>query len=133
MFRAAPLLQGRAGSRARRPRVLLDIPALHRPERLDLGKDRRGGATARAGSRSGGLRGGADSWAFERLAPGSVAGGAQPSLPVHRILLVGPGIHIAEHLSLDEIATTAIAEFVVVLAPLRVVGAPIRPLALLSR
>ncbi|TCJ97101.1 cyclase family protein [Nocardia alba] len=71
---------------------------------------------------------GADTTAYERLAPGA----GHSLLPVHRILLVESGIPILEHLALEEIARQALPEFVFVLAPLRIVGgtgSPVRPLA----
>lgn len=72
---------------------------------------------------------GADSNAFERLAPGA----GHSALPVHRVLLVEHGIHIVESLALEEISVAGIVEFLLVLVPLRLVGAtgsPVRPLAL---
>jgi kynurenine formamidase len=54
---------------------------------------------------------------------------------VHRILLVEHGIHIIEHMRFDELTGRGVAEFVFVLAPLRIVGgtgSPVRPLALLG-
>lgn len=73
---------------------------------------------------------GADTIAFERLAPGA----GHSLLPVHRILLVERGIHIIETLDLEELAEIAAHEFMFVLNPLNIVGAtgaPVRPLAVL--
>ncbi|MFL6117947.1 MAG: cyclase family protein [Catenulispora sp.] len=73
---------------------------------------------------------GADTTAFERIAPGA----GHAVLPGHRVLLVEHGIHIIEHLRLEELAETGVAEFTAVVVPLKIVGAtgsPVRPLALL--
>lgn len=75
---------------------------------------------------------GADTIAFERLAPGV----GHALLPAHRVLLVEHGIYILETLQLDELANKGIYEFTFVLAPLPLVGAtgsPVRPLAVRSR
>lgn len=75
---------------------------------------------------------GADTIAFERLAPG----GGHSILPAHRVLLVESGIYIIEALDLDEIAAAKIYEFTFVLIPLNLVGAtgsPVRPLAVVGR
>ncbi len=75
---------------------------------------------------------GADTIAFERLAPG----GGHSLLPAHRVLLVEAGIYIIEALDLDELAASESFEFTFVLAPLRLVGAtgsPVRPLAVTLR
>lgn len=75
---------------------------------------------------------GADTIAFERLAPGA----GHALLPAHRVLLVEEGINIIETLALEELAASGIAEFTFVLAPLNLVGAtgsPVRPLAVVSR
>jgi kynurenine formamidase len=72
---------------------------------------------------------GTDTIAYEALAPGD------PDRPVHRILLQEAGIYIVENLALEELAATGVAEFALVIAPLRLVGAsgsPVRPLALVS-
>jgi kynurenine formamidase len=72
---------------------------------------------------------GADTIAFERLAPG--AGHAR--LPAHRVLLVEHGIPIIETLALEELAAAGAHQFLFVCAPLRFMGAtgsPVRPLAL---
>ena len=74
---------------------------------------------------------GADTIAFERLAPGA----GHSSLPAHRILLVEAGINIIETMVLDEIARDRVYEFLLVLAPLPLVGAtgsPVRPLAVVG-
>jgi kynurenine formamidase len=72
---------------------------------------------------------GADSIAFERIAPGM----GHATLPVHRILLVEHGIHIVETLALEELAAAGSRAFLLVLVPLPLVGAtgsPVRPIAL---
>lgn len=74
---------------------------------------------------------GADTIAFERLAPGA----GHALLPAHRVLLVESGIYILETLALEELAAAGVHEFTFVLAPLPLVGAtgsPVRPLAVLS-
>lgn len=71
---------------------------------------------------------GADTIAFERLAPGA----GHSSLPAHRVLLVEYGIHIIETLMLEELSADAVFEFLFIALPLRLVGAtgsPLRPLA----
>lgn len=71
---------------------------------------------------------GADTIAFERLAPGA----GHTALPAHRVLLVEEGILIIETLDLERLAADAVHEFLLVVAPLRLVGAtgsPVRPLA----
>lgn len=73
---------------------------------------------------------GADSIAFEHLAPGA----GHALLPAHRVLLVEHGIHIIETLNLEELAATGAREFLFILSPLPLVGAtgsPVRPLAVL--
>lgn len=75
---------------------------------------------------------GADTIAFERLAPG--AGHAQ--LPAHRILLVEHGIYIIEALDLEQLSRDRVYEFTFILIPLNIYGAtgsPVRPLAVVSR
>jgi kynurenine formamidase len=75
---------------------------------------------------------GADSIAFERLAPGS----AHSQLPAHRVLLVESGVYIVEALDLEELAARGHHEFTFVLVPLNIYGAtgsPVRPLAVLAR
>lgn len=74
---------------------------------------------------------GADSIAFEHLAPGA----GHALLPAHRVLLVEHGIHIIETLNLEELAHARVYEFLFVLSPLPLVGAtgsPVRPLAVIS-
>lgn len=74
---------------------------------------------------------GADTIAFERLAPG----GGHALLPAHRVLLVESGIYIIEALDLEELAAKGRHEFTFVLIPLNIYGAtgsPVRPLAVTS-
>jgi kynurenine formamidase len=74
---------------------------------------------------------GADTIAFERLAPGAGHG----LLPAHRVLLVEHGIYIIETMDLEELAREGIHEFLFVLAPLAFFGAtgsPVRPLAVVG-
>jgi kynurenine formamidase len=74
---------------------------------------------------------GADSIAFEHLAPGA----GHALLPAHRVLLVEHGIHIIETLNLEDVAHARVHEYAFVLAPLPLVGAtgsPVRPLAVVS-
>lgn len=55
------------------------------------------------------------------------------SLPGHVILLVRAGIHIIEHLFLDELAAAGVHEFAFVCLPLKLRGAtgsPVRPIAI---
>lgn len=71
---------------------------------------------------------GADTIAFERLAPG----GGHSVLPAHRVLLVEAGIYIVEALALEQLARERVREFTLVLVPMNLVGAtgsPVRPLA----
>jgi kynurenine formamidase len=71
---------------------------------------------------------GADTIAFERLAPGA----GHRLLPVHRVLLVESGINLIETLNLEGLAAAGAREFLFVLSPLPIVGAtgsPVRPLA----
>lgn len=75
---------------------------------------------------------GADTIAFERLAPG----GGHALLPAHRVLLVEHGIYIVEALDLEGLAATGWGEFTFVLVPMNIYGAtgsPVRPLALRSK
>ncbi|SIO85347.1 cyclase family protein [Nocardiopsis sp. JB363] len=75
---------------------------------------------------------GADTIAFERLAPGA----GHAVLPAHRILLVEHGVYIIEAMDLEEVAAEGIHEFTFVMAPLPLVGAtgsPVRPLAVVNR
>jgi kynurenine formamidase len=74
---------------------------------------------------------GADSIAFEYLAPGA----GHALLPAHRVLLVQHGINIIETLDLEDLARARVNEFAFVLSPLPLVGAtgsPVRPLALVT-
>lgn len=74
---------------------------------------------------------GGDTTAFERIPPGA----GHRALPVHRILLVEHGIHIVEHLALEDAAAAGLTEFVFVMTPLRIVGgtgSPVRPVAVLG-
>ena len=74
---------------------------------------------------------GADTIAFERLAPGA----GHALLPAHRVLLVERGIYIIEALDLETVAAAGVHEFLFVLSPLPLVGAtgsPARPLAVVS-
>ncbi len=71
---------------------------------------------------------GADTTAYEQIRPGA----GHSVLPVHRILLVQSGIHIIEHLNLEDASAQGLTEFVFVMAPLRIVGgtgSPVRPFA----
>ncbi len=79
---------------------------------------------------------GADTIAFERLAPGS----GHSELPAHRILLFYAGIYIVEALDLEvlgeSLARRGTAAFTLVLVPMRLMGAtgsPVRPLAVFAR
>lgn len=90
-----------------------------------------GEAGAKWLSNAGAFAVGADTIAFERLAPAS----GHASLPAHRVLLVEQGIYIVEALDLEELAMAQVYEFTFVLAPLHLVGAtgsPVRPLAVVS-
>lgn len=74
---------------------------------------------------------GADTIAFERIAPG----GGHARLPAHRVLLFEHGIYIIEAMDLEELATRNVHEFTFVLIPLNIFGAtgsPVRPLALVT-
>lgn len=74
---------------------------------------------------------GADTIAFERLAPSAGHG----LLPVHRIMLVESGIYLLEAMDLEELSETRTYEFTFLLAPLKIFGAtgsPVRPLAVVS-
>lgn len=75
---------------------------------------------------------GADTIAFERLAPGAGHG----LLPAHRVLLVERGIYIIETMDLEQLAREALHEFLFILSPLPLFGAtgsPVRPLAVVTR
>ena len=74
---------------------------------------------------------GADTIAFERLAPGE----GHALLPAHRVLLVENGIYIIEALDLEGLSRAGWHEFTFVLVPLNIYGAtgsPVRPLAVRS-
>jgi kynurenine formamidase len=74
---------------------------------------------------------GADTVVLERVGPG----GGPPPLPVHRILLGAHGIPLIEVMNLENVAAAGADEFLLVGAPLNIVGAtgaPIRPLALVE-
>jgi kynurenine formamidase len=74
---------------------------------------------------------GSDTTAYEQIP----AGAGHRVLPVHRVLLVEHGIHIVEHLALEDAAAAGLGEFLAVFAPLRIVGgtgAPVRPLAVVA-
>jgi kynurenine formamidase len=74
---------------------------------------------------------GADTTAYEQIRPGK----GHSILPVHRVLLVDAGIHIIEHLNLEEASRQGLTEFVFVMAPLRIAGgtgSPIRPVAVVA-
>jgi kynurenine formamidase len=74
---------------------------------------------------------GADTTAYEQVKPGA----GHSVLPVHRVLLVEAGVHIIEHLNLEQAAAEGLTQFVFMMAPLRVVGgtgSPVRPVAAVS-
>lgn len=74
---------------------------------------------------------GADTIAFERLAPGA----GHALLPAHRVLLVQRGVYIVEAMDLEAIARDGVHEFLFVMAPLPIFGAtgsPVRPLAVVG-
>ncbi len=74
---------------------------------------------------------GADTIAFERLAPGA----GHTVMPAHRVLLVESGIYIVEALELERLSELRCYEFTFVLVPLNIFGAtgsPVRPLAMMS-
>jgi len=90
-----------------------------------------GEAGARWLADTGALAVGADTIAFERLAPGS----GHAVLPAHRLLLAERGVYIIEALDLEELAAAAVREFTFILIPLNLVGAtgsPLRPLAVIA-
>lgn len=75
---------------------------------------------------------GGETIAFEHIAPGK----GHAALPVHRTLLVEAGVHIVETMRLHALADAGAGEFLLVLAPLPLVGAtgaPVRPLAVVER
>jgi len=74
---------------------------------------------------------GADTTAYEQVKPGA----GHSVLPVHRVLLVEAGVHIIEHLDLEQAAAESLTQFVFMMAPLRIVGgtgSPVRPVAAVS-
>lgn len=74
---------------------------------------------------------GGETIAFEQIK----AGAGHALLPVHRMFLVDHGINIVETMRLHPLLDLDVAECVLVLAPLNVVGAtggPVRPLALVA-
>ncbi|MDI2132435.1 cyclase family protein [Yinghuangia seranimata] len=74
---------------------------------------------------------GGETIAFEQIKPGA----GHALLPVHRMFLVDHGINIVETMRLTELLDTGVGEFLLVLAPLNVVGAtgaPARPLAVVA-
>lgn len=74
---------------------------------------------------------GADTTAFEHIPPGK----GHSVLPVHRVLLVENGIHIIEHLNLEDASARGLTEFTFVMAPLRITGgtgSPVRPVAVVT-
>lgn len=74
---------------------------------------------------------GGETIAFEQIKPGV----GHALLPVHRMFLVDHGITIVETMRLTELLASGVAEFLLVLAPLNVVGAtgaPARPLAVVA-
>jgi kynurenine formamidase len=71
---------------------------------------------------------GGETIAFEQIKPGR----GHALLPVHRMFLVEHGINIVETMRLSELLDAGVREFLLVLAPLNIVGAtgaPARPLA----
>lgn len=74
---------------------------------------------------------GAETIAFEQIRPGA----GHALLPVHRALLVDHGINLVEAMRLSELADSGAREFLLVVAPLKIVGgtgAPVRPLAVIA-
>ena len=74
---------------------------------------------------------GSDTTAYEHIPAGS----GHSVLPVHRVLLVQNGIHIIEHLNMEDASERGLTEFTFVMAPLRIVGgtgSPVRPVAVVS-
>lgn len=74
---------------------------------------------------------GAESIAFEHIP----AGQGHARLPVHRIMLVEHGINIVETMNLVPLLDLGLAQFLLVLNPLKIAGAtgaPVRPLAVLA-
>lgn len=74
---------------------------------------------------------GGDTTAFEQIP----AGKGHSVLPVHRVLLVENGIHIIEHMRLEDLSREGAGEFVFIMSPLKIVGgtgSPVRPLAVVG-
>jgi kynurenine formamidase len=74
---------------------------------------------------------GGETIAFEQIRPGA----GHALLPVHRLFLVEHGINIVETMRLGALLDAGVREFLLVLAPLNVVGAtgaPARPLAVVT-
>ena len=74
---------------------------------------------------------GSDTTAYEHIPAGS----GHSVLPVHRVLLVQNGIHIIEHLNMEDASERGLTEFTFVMAPLRIVGgtgSPVRPVAVVT-
>lgn len=100
-----------------------------------VGKDSGVPGVSEAGARwlagHGPVAVGADTIAFEQLAPGQ----GHALLPAHNVLLVEAGINIIETLALEELAAGGVHEFLFVGVPLPLVGAtgsPMRPLAVVA-
>jgi kynurenine formamidase len=75
---------------------------------------------------------GADTIAFERLAPGA----GHAVLPAHRVLLVEAGTYLVEAMDLEALADRDPGAFTLVLVPMPLRGAtgsPVRPLAVFAR
>jgi kynurenine formamidase len=74
---------------------------------------------------------GGETIAFEQIKPGV----GHALLPVHRMFLVEHGINIVETMDLAGLLDAGVGECLLVLAPLKVVGAtgaPVRPLAIVT-
>lgn len=72
---------------------------------------------------------GADSTAYEHIP----AGKGHQVLPAHKVLLFDAGIHIVEHMNLEDASNRSLGIFLFFLAPLKILGgtgSPARPLAL---
>jgi kynurenine formamidase len=98
----------------------------------DTGVPGPGEAGARWLSAHGPRAVGADTIAFECLAPGA----GHTLLPAHRHLLVEAGIYIIEAMDLEGLAAAPVREFTFILSPLKLVGgtgSPVRPLAVVAR
>jgi kynurenine formamidase len=74
---------------------------------------------------------GAETIAFEQIPRGR----GHAVLPVHRMMLVESGVNIIETINMRDLLGTGVTEFLLVLNPLRIVGAtgsPVRPLAIVT-